>query len=406
MTARLAGTTTALAIVCGLLSGRAASAGQSPADAVPPGTVMLGPIRLTPSLTVKDLGVDDNVFNEEVDPKQDFTFTVSPRADVLLRVRRMKLSYLATTDYVYYRTYRSERGTNTSSLGRVDFDLGFLKPYATVQGVNTKSRPNAEIDVRARHHDLTYGAGVAIRVASRTSLVVNGTRNTLAYEPDAESFRGFDLSRSFDGSRHAVDGGVSIALTPITTFAVTVAREQQRFDLSPDRDSDTWRVSPTVTFSPTGLLTGSATVGYRRFHTLSAALPDYSGLVSIVGIGATIYGRHQMQATFNRDVQYSYDLTTPYYLGTGGTLTWTTAIAGPFDVRGTAGRYLMDYKTGGALTGSDKTTVYGVGLGYRFANRARIGVNTDWSRRDSNRSAQRDYRNHRIFAGLTWGTPS
>jgi hypothetical protein len=144
-------------------------------------------------------------------------------------------------------------------------------------------------------------------------------------------------------------------------------------------------------------------VGYRRFHTLSPALADYSGLVSAVAVGATIYGRHQMQAVANRDVQYSYDQATDYYVGTTVGLTWTTAIGGPFDVRGTATRTLMDYRAATAAAGHDKTTTYGGGLGYRISSHARVGLNADWSRRDSDRSADRAYRNHRIFAGLTWG---
>lgn len=396
--------TAAMGVAWALLSAGVACAGQ-PSDPVPPGTVTLGPLRLTPSLILKDMGVDDNVFNEAVDPKRDFTFTVTPRADVVFRMRRLRLNYLTATDYVYYQKYRGERGTNTSSSARMEFDLGNLKPYATIQGLNSKSRLNNEVDTRARHRDLLYGAGVALKIASRTSLLVNGNQAKVAYEPDSE-FRGVDLRQSFDGRRQAVDAGVAVALTPLTTFTLSVAREQQRFELSPDRDSNAWRVSPTVTFSPGGLLTGSASVGYRRFHTLSPTLPDYSGLVSLVTVGATIYGRHQVLALFNRDVQYSYDLTTAYYVGTGGTVTWTLAVVGPIDLRGTAGRFLMDYRGGGEQAGSDKTTTYGGGVGYRFSNRARLSVNAEWSRRDSNRSAERGYRNHRIFAGLTWGATS
>ena len=395
--------TVAASLACAVLASGVASAGQDPP--VPPGTVTLGPIRLTPSLIVKDMGVDDNVFNESVDPKRDFTFTVTPRADVLFRMRRLRLTYVTVTDYVYYRKYRSERGINASSSARVDVDLGILKPYATISGLNTKSRLNGEVDARARRRDLLYGGGVALKIASRTNLLVNGSQGKIAYEPDAE-FRGVDLRQSFDGRRRAVDAGLAIALTPLTTFTMSVAREQQRFERSPDRDSNAWRISPTFSFSPTGLLRGSATVGYRRFHTLSPTLPDYSGVVSAVTIGATIYGRHEVQGAFNRDVQYSYDLTTDYYVGTGGTATWTMSVVGPIDVRGTGGRYLMDYRgaAGVAQAGRDLTTSYGGGMGYRFGQRARLGINVDWLRRDSNRSTDRTYRNHRIFAGLTWGT--
>ena len=75
-------------------------------------------------------------------------------------------------------------------------------------------------------------------------------------------------------------------------------------------------------------------------------------------------------------------------------------------MRGVVGHYLMDYKTAGVQTGDDHTTTYGGGIGYRFSNRARVGINGEWIRRDSTRSADRDYRNHRVFLGLTWGTTS
>jgi hypothetical protein len=404
MTMRTLATAAAIAAAWTLSCAGAASAGQAP-DTVPPGTLSYGPLRITPGLLLKDMGVDNNVFNEPVDPKHDFTFTLTPRADVLFRMRRLRLGFTTATDYVYYRTYRSERGANNYSSARVDFDLGVLKPYATVSGLNSRSRINTEVDARARHRDLVYGGGVAIKVASRTNLLVNAVQGKVAYEP-GEEFRGIDLSDSLDVTRRSVDAGVEIALTPLTTFSAIVAREQQRFAFSPGRDSDAWRVSPTFAFSPTGLLSGSASVGYRRFHTRSAEIPDYSGVVAAVSVTALIYGRNKVFGVLNRDVQHSYDTATAYYLGTGGAVTWTYLLVGPIDVRGTAGRTRMDYTVSGASEGRDMTTAYGGGVGYRFSNRARLGINAEWSRRESDRSAERNYRNNRIFAGLTWGTTS
>ena len=297
MSARLFSTAALLA--CSIVLLTAHPAGAQTSETVPPGTITLGPVRISPSIVLKDAGVDSNVFNDPVDPKHDFTFTLTPAATITFRIRRLRLGYVAATDYVYYHTYTTERGLNTSSSARMDLDLGVLKPYATVQGLNSRARPSAEIDVRARHRDLSYGAGVGLKVASRTTLNVSGTAGKLAYDANQE-FRGVDLHESLDGRRRTVDGGVAIALTPLTTFSLTVAREQQRFDLSPERDSNTWRLSPTFTFSPLGLVTGSATFGYRRFTTLSPTLSDYSGFVSSVTVGATIYHRNQMQLLFNR----------------------------------------------------------------------------------------------------------
>ncbi len=43
------------------------------------GRFRLGFIRFTPSIVLTNLGVDTNVFNELVDPKDDFTVTSGPR---------------------------------------------------------------------------------------------------------------------------------------------------------------------------------------------------------------------------------------------------------------------------------------------------------------------------------------
>ena len=380
------------------------AAAQDP-DAPPPGTIVVGPARVTPGLAIKDLGMDNNVFNDAVDPKSDFTFTLTPRLELGLRARRVRTTLATATDYVYYRKYDTERGANLQASAKIEVDLGRLHPYVTAEGVNTKSRLNTEVDARARHHDVTYGAGIDVNVASRTHLLLTASRMTVAFDPD-QAFRGVDLRDSFDGRRDTVGGGMAIDVTPITRFSLLVTREQQRFDESPLRDSDTWRVTPGLTFSTTGLLRGSASVGYRRFHPRSPLLPDYSGLVSSVGIGATIYGRNDLQATANRDVQYSYEDATAYYVGTTLGVTWTTRVAGPFDVRGTANRGVMNYTDVSALAGRDVVRTLGGGIGFRFGQRARLGVNLDWSRRESDRSADRTYRNHRIFAGLTWGAAS
>jgi hypothetical protein len=371
-------------------------------DTPPPGTAVFGPVRITPSLMLKDMGIDNNVFNESVDPKSDFTFTLTPRADIVFRARRLKLGYTSVVDYVYFKTYDDEGGVNSSGSARMDLDLGRLRPYAMIRGVRTKARLNAEVDARAHHRDSTYGAGLALLIASRTRLVTNASRTQVAFD-EGEAFRGVNLGAAFDGQRDTVDGGIGIELTPLTSLTILVTRETQRFDLSPDRDADSWRVAPTLTFSNDGPLTGNATIGYRHFHTRSAATPDYSGLTSALNVGATFYGRHQLLAVANRDVQYSYDESTDYYVGTTLGLTWTSPLVGRIDARATTTRSVMDYRTVAAAAGRDTQLVYGAGIGYRVTPHARVGVNAEWTRRESDRTDLRGFRNHRLFAGLTWG---
>src|SRR5262245_16213469 len=50
-----------------------------------------GPFYLDPSVQLKELGVDSNVFNEHADEQSDFTFTVTPKLDVAMPIARRGL---------------------------------------------------------------------------------------------------------------------------------------------------------------------------------------------------------------------------------------------------------------------------------------------------------------------------
>ena len=123
-----------------------------------------------------------------------------------------------------------------------------------------------------------------------------------------------------------------------------VSKEETRFDLSPLRNSDTLRVVPTLTFSPLGLITGTASIGYRRFNGLDPSLPDYSGLVSAGSIGILFVSRYKLDTTFTRDVRYSYEDDLPYYLVTGGRATLAVQAFGEFELRVLGGRESMAYR--------------------------------------------------------------
>jgi len=385
------------------LAGRTASAQTpTPANTAENALIKLGPVGLNPSIALRDIGVDNNVFHDNEDPKSDFTFTFTPRAEVLFSPRGLHLSLATAVDFVYFDTYDTERGTNQSSEIKANVDLGRLQPYASFSGANTRERYNSEIDERARHHDHTYNTGVLLKVASRT-ILSGGVRRTSTNFEEGSVFRGEDLAVALDNHLDGVDGSVGMQLTPVTGVNLLVSQEWQRFDLSPERDSDSLRITPTVTFSPGGLLNGSVAIGYRRFNGRSPDLPDFSGLVATVNIGATIVGRHRLETSFARDLRYSYEDATPYYLSTGGTVTVTTQVNGPFDVRVAGTLQSLDYGQSNPGQSSDTYKAYGGGVGYRLRQTLRVGVNVEWSRRDSD-VADRAFNNHRVYGTFTWGT--
>jgi len=387
-----------------LLAASAAAAQQPPPrDPVDDATMRLGPVGLTPVIAFRDVGRDTNVFNEATNPKSDFTATFAPKLDVLVHPGPALFTLTTTADYVYFHTYSSERGTSVSSTLRGDFTFGPVKPFFSAGGGNLKGRVNREIDTRARHRDRAYSAGARVQIYE--GLFVSGAarQSTTTFDED-QTFRGEDLATALNEKMDAIDGTVGVAVTPLTTVSVVVTQERDRFDHSSERDSDTLRISPTVTFSPLAILTGTASFGYRRFDVLSGAAPDYHGFVASLTLGTTVLEHHHFDATFGRDVQYSYEQDAIYYVETGLQGVWTWQIVKPIDLRLEGSRSRLHYPST-ALTGStdDTAYTYGGGVAYRIRDTLRVGLNADFRARESERGADRGFDSHRIYATVTWG---
>ena len=401
---RLSSITLAVALLLPAAIPAAAQQSAAPETDVPDTGIHFGPLGLSPSIVVRDIGRDNNVFNDSTNPKSDWTATITPKLDVAFRPGPMRLTYTTNTDYVWYQTYASERGTNVGNALRADFAFGPFKPSVGASIGTSRDRLNREIDVRARHRSYGYSGGVEVSLFEGVTAAVGVRESKTTFDPGAE-FRGQPLDLTLNSTTDAVDAGGGVALTPLTTLRVTYTRERTRFEFMPDRNSESFRITPTVTFSPLAILNGSASFGYRRFTSHSPAVPDYAGLVAAVTLATTAFSRYRIETGFTRDLSYSYDETTPEYLETGVSAALTWQITNRFDLHLNAGRSRLHYRspTLTASTDDDTVNTYGFSFGYRVTERLRAGINGDWQGRTSERSIERGYDNRRIYATMTWG---
>ena len=67
--------------------------------------VRLGPLWLSPTIELTNLGIDTNVFNEpqESNPKQDFTLTVVPKTQLWIRIGPSWVSGEVDEQVVWYQ---------------------------------------------------------------------------------------------------------------------------------------------------------------------------------------------------------------------------------------------------------------------------------------------------------------
>jgi hypothetical protein len=373
--------------------------------------IHVGPFYITPTVQLKELGIDTNVFNAGGEPKSDFALTVTPKANVWIPVaRRALFTATVASDLVWYTKYSSERSVNPQFTGRGELYFNRLTFFGENAYLNTRARPNYEIDVRSRRLENDTTVGAEVQVTPKLSVEAALLRGVTRYDGDT-LFDGTSLQRTLNRDTTGVRVVGRHRLTPLTTLALRYENLSDRFPFSASRNADSIRVMPGVEFKPRALITGTAYVGYRRFTPQdTSGLPEFSGLVSQLGLSYTLLGATTVGVSYRRDLTYSYEELQPFFVNDGVGASIRRAVGRRFDVLLSADRHKYSYKD---LLGRpeitalprrlDTTWVYAGSVGYRLARGGRVGLGLSYDDRTSTTSQVRAYQGLRVGTIVSYG---
>jgi Putative beta-barrel porin 2 len=364
----------------------------------------LGPVLLTPGLQVDELGVDNNVFRESVDPKQDWVVAASPDLNVYVRMRFIRFTMFTAANFRYYFEYESERSVGQQLRGRLDFLLSRLKPYVSASRTNSFDRPNKEIDARAEHLMPQLAGGFYFEWSPTTNFYVDVTRDEMQYR-SGETFDGVNLDEALDSRTYRYSGGLVTSVTPLTTISVSGNYEETEFRYDPLRNTTSRGGQVGFTFGPEAVMRGSLTLGYRDFRPVDPTVEPYQGITANGNISIPVRDLGTLALMVFRDTQYSFDEAQAYYVDTTGQLTYTQRVFGPFDlqVQGSYGE--LDYgRTADQAPKTERLYTYGGGVGYNLQDRSRFGLNIEWLERETSlpSDTDRNYTNRRLFGSWTY----
>jgi len=362
-----------------------------------------GPIWFTPTIDVRNVGVDTNVFNDYSEPKQDFVASFGPAVDMWTRFGRSRLNLHTTLQYDYFKTYSDERAFGTVNNGRYEVLLNRFTPFLEGSYDNTTRRASVEIDARARYETDSIVGGTDVRLSGRTAVRVKAERGHVRYD-EGQTFEGNNLAQALNREDTAFSGALREALTPLTTLVVTGERRDYRFEFSHDRDTDSFRIVPGFEFKPGALISGRASLGYVWFSTLDHDVPDFQGVVSNVEVSYTAHAT-RVQVHLVRDPNYSYELDEPYYILTDAGVQVTERVTGRWDLVGRAARQWLNYQqlvSSGLSSREDHGWHLGMGTGWWVGTAMRVGVDADYVTRDSP-VPFRSYSGWRVGGNLTYG---
>ena len=378
----------ALALLALLLVAPANAVAQAPpVDQWSAATWRFGPFAVTPTLQLKNLGWDNNVFADTVDPKSDFTTTAGAQVDWWLRLGRARLHGVDYFEGVYFAKYSSQGGFNQRHDLTFLLPLNRLQPYVGGSYFSTNDRPGYEINARVRHTEAGVKGGAILRVSSRLDVDISGRQVT--YEYFDEDNPGQPYSTTLNHRTENYGAQARYRLSSLTTLTLLADSVRERYTDSPDRDNDGFRILPGVEFGQHALITGKAQVGYRKLNTLTPGMPDFSGLVANAELSYAFRGMTRFAVGVSRDIFFSYEIDQPFYIQPGFTLSVTRQVTGPWDVQARGGWYRLNYQQA-VVPGSppppervDRYRTFGGGVGYRVGTDIRVGFNIDSFRRES-----------------------
>src|SRR6185503_20083032 len=346
-----------------------AAAVSSPALAQAPGQgrFVTGPLTWSPTFQLREAGVDSNVFNTPLDPKEDVTAGALSSVSSLLTLGILEATTTGSLEYLYFDRYKNDRGFNRRVATHLEFPLTRFSPDVTATAGRQKQ---------------TYEEGVTLRdVESAPQLNRESTLGTLTGR---------------------------VTGTPLTTFEAVATLGRDAFPFRPAADTDNMRLDAGFEFSPDAIIRGRASIGYHSMqphrNVSNAVAANFTGITSSVDLSYTLLEVTRFTGRFARDSSYSIDTNQPYYVSTGGSLEVLQTLFGPVDLTVRAAREKLDYPATDLEAGhADFADTFGGGPSIRMGPQAVIALLYDSSERRSPRGPEFGYQRRRIYTTVTYG---
>jgi hypothetical protein len=349
--------------------------------------VRLGPLFLQPEFGLKDVGLDNNVYNDPADPTQDWTATLGLGMLAGLRFGPARLTVRTSTDYIWYARETTERAID--GLTRYQFEVRTprLRPWIAYEKAKTHERPNFEVDARAGRTVPTYEAGVEFKIGFRLSTRLIALRRAIEYQTE-ETFRGVQLSEALDADLEMGAFQLLYEISPLSSLRASVEGNRTRFDTAKIRDADDIAAYLGIEGRRDAGIEGNIDVGWMQRTPRDSSAPAYSGLVARGSAAVILAEQVRVAFALDRNMQWSYEQFYTFYVQSGGSTTVTWRPHQRLDLVATGRHYWMEYEDGldaRAVARVDKLYGYGGGIGVfvRGYPGTRLGLNVERATRES-----------------------
>lgn len=351
----------------------------------------------TPTIALRDVGTDSNVYVVPGDGEGDRTATFTPSVSAKANSRLFAVQFDGILDFVYFEKFIQERSLNRKMNGRIQAELGRISPFVTGTFDNSRER-QGDIDLRLRRRGYSYSGGVAAGVTAKATLEASLTKGRATHDGGA-LFRGIAIASSLDRRSENLNAGFRYALTSLTNLALDFARVRDFYDDDPLRNTVDQRLFATLMFAPDAVIRGRLLVGYHRLRVKQGV--PFKGILADVNIGYTFKESSRLNLRYYRDTNVSFD--SPFNLQTQYGIDLVQDIAGP--LKATAGISRQNTRHSenvfiNQIRRLERYDSYAVGLAFYWSTSIRSALAYDFQRRRSSLPAE-NFQRRRLLASVS-----
>lgn len=389
------------------VSAAATSGAQEPPEPLPPaptgeapeprpGLWRLGPVYVTPTFHVGNVGVDTNVLFRAADRQRDFSLSGGPGLELVLPVTRaLSLSTSGRLDYLYFARASDQRRLTGDARAGIRWTGASFLAGGEYSHAKTFGRPSPEVDDRAdqtrrrTRAELGFGGG-----ARRFGISAAFTASR--YELDAgQVYLGSDLAAALSRDEDQAQLVLRYGLTPKTSLVLAGDQEWDRFQRSPARDADSNRALIGFEVDSETRLAGRAVGGIRSFRLRGSTASRLFACAN-VDLGYSVSPRTRFELRYRRDLEYSAFASsgeTPTLATQSYGLGLRKLLVARLDLRlaGALKRLASDGDVSLLLPDQglvvaprrDDLWLASADLGYTFGSRLRVGLAATYANRES-----------------------
>jgi putative beta-barrel porin BBP2 len=376
----------------------------------PFGQLHVGGLRATPVFTLRDVGIDTNVFDTPTDAKADFTTTFAPGARVELDMGRIRIQTDGTLRLVYYATYEEARAVNPAANALGEIRLGKrIRVFGGGAYDDTQTRTGPDVAARVPRITRSAFAGVSYAISKKTAVDVGASQGSVAYA-DGARYLGVNVRDTLNRRTDEVAVRMRHVLTPLTAVGLTVTSGSIRYPYFAEKDHDHRSLVLSTTFQRRALVSGTADLGWEKARPYSPVVPPYSGMVANLTLFHTFRESTQLGILFARNAGTSYDPTSPYAIENRYGLTVRRHVVRRIEALATAQWWQRAFASfqlpaGPALSPNDKEArrLYTGEVRVPLTKRLRVGWFGEFDTRESPRSSLFDYGGFRTGFLVSYG---